>query len=56
MRPQGKYLKMMSTNSKDIKIWKIYDKPEKKVAKSAGKELAMPKLQTINSGLTATLQ
>ena len=56
MRPQGKYLKMMSTNSKDIKIWKIYEKPEKKVVKSAGKELAMPKVQTISGNLTGKLQ
>ena len=46
----------MTTNSKDIKIWKIYEKAEKKVAKSAGKELAMPKIQTVGGGLAATLQ
>lgn len=56
MNPQGKYLKMMTTNTKDVKLWKMFDRSEKKVAKSAGKELQMPKLQTVGAGLSANLQ
>lgn len=56
MQNQGKYMKVVTSNSKDIKIWKIFDKMEKKVAKSAGKELQMPKVQIVGSGLTASLQ
>ncbi len=56
MNPQGKYLKMMTTNTKDVKLWKMFDRSEKKVAKSARKELQMPKLQTVGAGLSANLQ
>lgn len=35
----------MTTNSKNIKLWKVFEKTEKKVVKSAGKDLNMPKLQ-----------
>lgn len=54
--PQGKYLKLLTTNSRSIKSWKIYEKAEKKVAKSAGKELTMPKLQPTDSYFAAKLQ
>lgn len=47
MRSQGKYLKMLTTNSKNIKLWKIYEKAEKKIVKTAGKDLNMPKLQNL---------
>jgi hypothetical protein len=56
MNNQGKYLKMMTTNTKDIKLWKLHDREEKKVAKSAGKELQMPKLQSVGGGLNSSLQ
>lgn len=42
--PQGRYLKLATTNTRSIKLWKIYEKFDKKVVRSAGKELAMPKL------------
>ena len=42
---------VLTTNDKTIKLWKISDKTIKKVVKGAGKELAMPKLQIIESGL-----
>jgi hypothetical protein len=44
LRAQGKYLKMATTNARSIKLWKIYEKFEKRVVRSSGKELAMPKL------------
>jgi len=47
LQPQGKYLKLATTNSRSIKLWKLFQKSEKKVVKSAGKELSIPKLQTI---------
>ena len=37
MKPQGKYRKILTTNSKTIKLWKIYEKSDKKLTKSAGK-------------------
>ncbi|XP_031505718.1 uncharacterized protein LOC116268003 [Nymphaea colorata] len=55
LRNQGKYMKMFTSNSKSIKFWKIFEKAEKKVVKSAGKELNMPKLQNVESNLTSTL-
>jgi len=56
LKHQGKYMKMLTTNSRNIKLWKIFDKTEKKVVKSAGKDLNMPKLQNVESGYTAQLQ
>jgi hypothetical protein len=49
-------MKMVTTNDRNIKLWKIYEKTEKKMIKSAGKELGMPKMQTIESGYISTLQ
>lgn len=46
---------MLTSNSKSIKFWKIYEKTEKKVVKSAGKELNMPKLQSVESGINSQL-
>jgi hypothetical protein len=56
LRNQGKYLKLITTNSKNIKLWKVFEKAEKKVVKSAGKDLNMPKLQTIESAFVANVQ
>ena len=47
MKPQGKFRKIVTTNAKSIKLWKLVEKPEKRVVKSSGKELSMPKLETI---------
>ena len=47
---------MITTNMRDIKIWKIFEKSERKVAKSCGIELNMPKMQTIDCGYYATVQ
>lgn len=38
---------VLTTNSKNIKLWKLSQKTTKKVVRSAGKELAMPKLQVV---------
>ena len=53
---QGRYLKIATTNSRSIKLWKIFEKTDKKVAKQAGKELNMPNLQTTDSYLAAKVQ
>lgn len=53
LQPQGRYLKLATTNSRSIKLWKLFEKSEKKVVRSAGKELAMPKLQTLETGFNA---
>lgn len=47
LRNQGKYLKLVTTNTRNIKLWKVYEKAEKKVVKSGGKDLNMPKLQHV---------
>lgn len=56
MKPQGKYLKVATTNSRSIKIWKMFEKSDKKVVRSAGKELAMPKLQILDTNFVAEIQ
>jgi hypothetical protein len=38
---------MVTSNDRSIKLWKIFEKTEKKVVKSSGKDLGMPKLQKI---------
>lgn len=53
---QGKYMRLFSTNSRGIKFWKIFEKNEKKVVKSAGKDLAIPKLETVDTGYSAELK
>ncbi len=56
LQPQGKYLKIVSTNSRSIKLWKVFEKAEKKVVKTAGRDLMMPRLQNVDSYLTSHLQ
>ena len=56
LRPQGKYLKMITTNCRSIKLWKMFEKTEKKVVKGAGKQLSMPKLQAIDQSYAAQTQ
>lgn len=53
---QGKYMRLLSTNSRSIKFWKIFEKNEKKVVKSAGKDLAIPKLEAVDAGYGAELK
>lgn len=36
LRPQEKYLKLLTSNSNTIKLWKIYEKTQKYIVKSAG--------------------
>jgi hypothetical protein len=45
LKPQGKYLKLVTTNSRNMKMWKLFEKTDKKVVKLAGNDLNMPKLQ-----------
>jgi hypothetical protein len=47
LKQQGKYMKLITTNARTIKLWKIYEKFEKKIVRSAGKDLNMPKLENI---------
>ena len=53
LQPQGRYHKLATTNSRTIKIWKMFEKSEKKVIKAAGKDLNIPKLQTIDNSYQA---
>lgn len=47
MKPQGQYQKMLTMNSKYLKLWKIYEKAEKKIIRSANKQLSLPKFQAL---------
>lgn len=42
---------ILTTNDKTVKLWKISEKNVTKVIKPSGKDLAMPKLQVVESGL-----
>ena len=56
LQPQGRYHKLATTNSRTIKLWKMFEKAEKKVVKNAGKDLAIPKLHTVDMSYMAELQ
>lgn len=47
---------IMTTNDKTIKLWKVSEKNVKKVLKGSGKELNIPKLQTVDSGFMPSLR
>lgn len=56
MKNQDKYLKLLTTNAKTIKLWKAYDKIEKKIVKNAGKDLSMPKIQNSETNFITQVQ
>jgi serine/threonine-protein phosphatase 2A regulatory subunit B len=56
LKPQGKYLKLVTTNARNMKMWKLYEKADKKVVKLAGKDLNMPKMQSAETNCAAELQ
>jgi len=56
LAPQGKYLKLVTTNSRNMKIWKLFEKTQKKVVKTAGHDLNMPRLQNTETNYVAELQ
>ena len=56
MKPQGQYQKMFTMNSKFIKLWKIFEKPEKKIVRSANKQLSLPKFQVLENKVNAVVQ
>lgn len=43
-------------NGKSIKLWKIFEKPEKKMIRSANKELGLPKFQNLENCVNASVQ
>lgn len=47
---------MFTTNDKTVKLWKVSEKNVKKIIRPSGKELNMPKLQTVESGLIPTIR
>jgi hypothetical protein len=47
---------MLSTNSRSIKFWKIFEKADKKIVKTAGKDLMIPRLQNTDSYFNAHLE
>ena len=57
MKPQGQYLKLFTMNGKSIKLWKIFDKTQKRTVKAfGGKDLAFPKHTIIGSTPSVSLQ
>ena len=56
MPQQGNYMKMLTTNDRTAKLWKIYEKTDKKIVKSAGKDLAIPKLQGVETSYISQMQ
>lgn len=56
LAPQGNYMKMITTNDRSIKLWKIFEKTDKKIVKSAGKDLTIPKLQGVETSYISQLQ
>lgn len=56
LRPQGRYLKLLTTNTRSIKLWKAFQKIDKKVIKAANKDLNLPKLQAMQPVFTANQQ
>ena len=55
LKNQGKNMYVLTTNSKTIKLWKLSQKSLKKVVKSAGKDLSMPKLQVYEDGMVPSI-
>lgn len=45
LRPQSKYLKLLTSNSNTIKLWKLFEKQQKYLVRSAGSQLSIPHLQ-----------
>lgn len=56
LNQQGKNMYVVTTNDKTIKLWKISEKNIKKLVKQSNKDLSMPKLQTVESGLMPTIR
>lgn len=55
-KPQANYLKLLTMNCKGIKLWKLLEKAEKKMASSTGKELTIPKMHAVENNVSAVLQ
>lgn len=56
LKQQGNYQKMLTMNSKFIKLWKMGEKVDKKMTRNVNKELALPKFQPLESSINATVQ
>lgn len=56
LKQQGKNLYVMTTNKRSVKLWRLSHKLMKKVVKTSGKELAIPKMQVTEDGLVPTLK
>ena len=59
MNSQNKYQKVLTSNSKTIKLWKIFENTEKRVnksTKSPRNELKIPTLETVDCSFIANTQ
>lgn len=51
LRTHGKNMYIITTNDKTVKLWKISEKNVSKIVKPSGKDMSMPKLQIVETGL-----
>ena len=57
MNKQYKYQKILTTNAKSIKLWKVFEKTDKKVVKSCGDDFKnLPSLEAVDNSLIAHLK
>lgn len=47
---------MMTLNTKYVKLWKIHEKPKRKIVKSLGKDINFPKFQAFDNLIEADVQ
>lgn len=43
--PQEKYMKLLTSNANTIKLWKIYDKVQKHIVRSATADISIPLME-----------
>ena len=54
LNPQGRFLKMFTSNSHTIKLWRCGDKVEKNMIKAPDRDLMIPKFQKEEPIFSAT--
>ena len=56
MRPQEKYIRLLTANSQTVKLWKIFKKSQKRVVRGSTEMLEMPDLEDEEPRLHASLK
>ena len=47
---------MVTMNAKSVRVWKIFEKPEKKMTRCVGKDFVLPKFQPTENSVNAVIQ